>query len=346
VTLIGGHEGLIVRRTSEGIRKIASGPNLEVNLQGLMNEARMLRLMEGTGFAPRLYAVGDDWILQEDVGETLQQGADTNRTIVIDSERFRRNCARLLLALRDREIRHGDITAPNIAIGRNDQPIALDWQESHLFHEPRKSKHFSSDSFLLWRTASSAPSQIYPTPDTPRIIRRWSLVRDDLGGGSGTDNLKGKTLLDLGCFMGDFCGMAIADGMRAIGVDRGGFNTDVPDSITEARKLWDSRAQFLKGDILDLDSYEADAVLLFSTWSYIIQEYGQERADDLLGLIVAEASVLYFEMQLYGDGPGPAWATCDDDVHNHLSRFGKVVALGSFPVTGRPATRTIWRVTK
>ena len=47
-------------------------------------------------------------------------------------------------------------------------------------------------------------------------------------------------------------------------------------------------------------------------------------------------------LRLYGDGPGTDFMRSDDDVHNYLAQFG--VVAPTLPVTGRPASRTVWRV--
>lgn len=324
--LIGGHLGLQVWRTPEGILKLAGEPNLEANLTGLRNEARMLRLMEGTGFAPRLISETSIGLLQEDVGPTLQQGI-----IPKDAVRFRRNATRLLLALRARRIRHGDLTTTNLALRDGDVPVALDWQESRLFDESSVDKQPHSDSYLLWERLAEAGL------DEGRIMRRWMAVLADLGADVGTENLKGLRLLDLGCFQGDFCGLAAAEGMEAVG-----FDADA-ESIAEALRLWGTVAGFECADITHM-AYRADVVLLFSTWPYVRMNHGPTAAALLIADIVAQADRLYFETQLAGDGPGPDFLATDEDVGHYLSQFGDAVPLVTIPVAGRPANRTVWRV--
>lgn len=342
-TVIGGHRkqptndgpGLDVIRETRGIVKRAY---TEGDLIGIRNEARMLKELRGTGFAPELLEEGDDYIVQEDLGESQP---------VRDGEVLRQNATRLLWTLRQHRIRHGDLTGGNIII-KGDRPIAIDFQQSHFFDEPAQDKRKLSDSYFLWRVIQSISAELHPTPDSPRIIRRWMAVLGSLGGLTLGSPLEGKTLLDLGCFQGDFCAMAAAEGMLATGVDRGGFRQG-EDSINLALSLWADRedvVNFEHLDILDVDSFRYDAVLLFSTWAYIHNEYGKEKAFDLLDRIVAQCGTFFFETQLAGDGPGPDFLVTDDDVGNMLGQFGTPQPLVTIPVTGRPAERTVWKVSR
>lgn len=345
VIAIGGHQGLTVYRTPEGIRKVVEGDVLrEENLAGLHNEARLLRVLSGMRIAPALFDEAPTWILEEDLQRpSLQQLVETG-ALVQNGERFRRNCTKLLAMMRKARVRHGDLTAPNIIIDAEDRPIAVDWQQSHLYDEPMQDKHHFSDSYLLWRAAVQVGSVSEPTPDTPRVIRRWLMVLADLGGTVGITEVEGRRLLDLGCFQGDFCGMAAAEGMIATGVDQGGFNPEV-DSIEVARELWPD-CTFVRANITELSDYSADAVLLFSTWVYVLRDHGRAVADALIANIVRQTDRLYFETQLFGDGPGADFHQTDADVRNYLAQFGRVEALGSVPVTGRNAYRTVWRLSK
>jgi 2-polyprenyl-3-methyl-5-hydroxy-6-metoxy-1,4-benzoquinol methylase len=341
---IGGHKakpyddgpGLDVIREAGGIVKIAHTPG---DLEGIRNEARMLRLLSGSGFAPELIDEKEDRIIEEDLGEGEP---------IQDGEAFRRNCVRLLWALQQVNIRHGDLTGANIIV-KADRPMAIDFQQSNLYSEGPPQKRPLSDSYFLWRFAANSPAEQHPTPDTPRVIRRWLAVLGSLGGLAPDMPLRGKMLLDLGCFQGDFCAMAAAEGMRAHGIDTGGFNP-VENSLERAAALWESmlgtNIGFAPDNILGWPHFDYDVVLLFSTWSYVLNDYGKERAFDLLARIVGGCGVLFFETQLAGDGPGPDFLVTDDDVANMLGQFGVPEPLVTIPVTGRPASRTVWKVTR
>jgi hypothetical protein len=70
------------------------------------------------------------------------------------------------------------------------------------------------------------------------------------------------------------------------------------------------------------------------------------KAKEVLEQVIRDAGVFFFETQLWGDGPGPNFLQTDDDVQGLLLSVGAKVAkpLATFPVTGRPGRRTVWRV--
>lgn len=344
--LIGGHEGMDVSREGGIIVKrgrdvvnTSYGYPIE-NIQGLRNEARFLGVMQGSGFTPKpidFSVVGGTAILtQEDLGDPQPMQ---------DGEKFRHNCTRLLWTLRQRNVRHGDLTGANIII-REDWPWVIDWQEAHHIGEPAPQKQPHPDSWLLWRTVKGTadPEGHY---DVPRIARRWMSVLHSLG---AMDDLglpfKGKTLMDLGCFQGDFCAMAACEGMKAIGIDQGGFRTN-ENSISIAQERWAfmDELRFYQMNITEVGKFDAEVVLLFSTWSYIVQDFNRRTAENLLGKIISECGVLFFENQLWGDGPGPNFFINDGDIQQLLESYGRPVEkLETIPVGGRPASRTVWRV--
>lgn len=344
---IGGHEGMRVLRGPDGITKLAEHRDLaapytvEGNIASLLNEAKFLRVMSGSGWTPEILEVGDDYIVQTDVGETQ---------LVQDVEMLRRNCIRMLYAIRQRRVRHGDITSANIIV-RGDVPKAIDWQEAHFIGESAPQKQPWTDSELLFRSLSEWTGTDTPGEyDISRTSRRWRAVLGALG--ADTDlglPLKGKTLLDLGCFQGDFCAAAATEGMRATGVDRGGFRSG-EDSVAIGQGLWGLNSpwpeiQLVHMDITEIEAFDYDVVLLFSTWSYIAQEYGRKAAEALLERIMSQCGVLFFENQVHGDGPGPDFLRSDDDIAELLSRYGDVTKLVTIPVWGRPAERSVWGIT-
>ncbi len=62
--------------------------------------------------------------------------------------------------------------------------------------------------------------------------------------------------------------------------------------------------------------------------------------------MIRQAGVFFFENQLAGDGPGPAFLQEDKDIRAMMFCLGAttVNVIGTFPVTGRPASRTVWMV--
>lgn len=325
-----------------------------MNVTAIHNEAYMLDAMSGSGYAPELYDIGDDWSTQEDLGHTETP---------TDAEVWRQNLVRMLATIRAYGLRHGDLRGNNI-ITRGTRSWAVDWQESHHLGDVAPQKQPFADSALLMQHIKGT-QQANGQYDTPRVARRWHAVLGALGATMDFHlPLKDKTLVDLGCFQGDFCALAASEGMFAVGVDQGGFQQG-RNSIEIARALWTGTSglawgqpdhipalpfghvMFRQENILDAgDLYEADVVIMFSTWPYIVKDYGRRQADDLLRAIIQRAGVFFFETQLAGDGPGPDFLTRDEDVRDMLTHCGatKVQSIGTFDVTGRPAKRTVWKV--
>lgn len=327
-------EGLIIKYL---ITRDLKPPYTEKgNRAALKNEAEFLKVMEGSGFTPDLLDAKNDYIVQTDVGKTEPMQ---------DGEAFRRNCVLFLHEIRRRNVRHGDLTGPNVII-RDDWPWVIDWQEAHFIGQKAPQKSPFSDSYLMWKTVAGTISAKTQSFDVPRVARRWLVVLGALGATNSLSlPLQGKSLLDLGCFQGDFVAAASAEGMVATGVDMGGFRSG-GDSIAEARELWKGldRCFFSKQNLMDINTFNYDVVLLFSTFPYIVQQVGNEKAFDLLFRIVQEAGVLFFETQLYGDGPGPDFLKTEEDVGDLLNWVGTAKKLVTIPVWSRPASRTVWEV--
>ncbi len=355
VERVGGHRGMNVDRhlREDGttfIRKQAMhelgnsgqwhGIDLyDHNVKALRNEGEMLIAMRDSGFTPRFLEFGDDYLDQEDVGVSQ---------IPQDAEAWRRNLIKQLCAIRSRGLRHGDLKGANI-ITRKDWSWAVDWQEGHRLADPAPQRQPFSDSYLMMQHIEGT-ADASGRFDIPRVARRWRAVLGALGATMDVSlPLKGRTFLDLGCFQGDFVALAAAEGMTAAGVDKGGFRSG-ENSIAIARTLWrDLRfgeLHFRERDITEGLDYQADIVMMFSTWPYIVRDYGKTKAIRVLERVIKDAGVFFFETQLAGDGPGPEFLRTDGDVHDMLIAAGgkEVKPLAIFPVTGRSAARMVWRV--
>lgn len=175
-----------------------------------------------------------------------------------------------------------------------------------------------------------------------RAARRWGHLLEALAGDPGHENplpLKGKTFLDLGCYQGDFCGMAAAEGMEAVGIDCS------IDRITAAKEIWAGTAcTFHHIDILDWTDFHYDVVIMFSTWCYIVRQYQRAKAVDLISRIMEQCGVFFFETQLWGDREGPDFFQCDDDVRRLLEQFGDVQLLVTLPIGSGDIHRSVWEV--
>lgn len=358
---IGGHRGMDVERlpmaggrtyiSKKPLHDIGTQGDLlgvdlyELNVSAIHNEAFALCEMEGSGYTPVMVAVEDDILYEEDLGDG---------GMPLDAEVWRQNCVRMLATIRARGLRHGDLRGTNIITRgankgeRGNDPYAIDWQEAHYLGDvPPQKSPFSDSMFLMQHIIGT----VGPTgvADVPRVARRWGAILGVMGAATNLElPLKGKTFLDLGCFQGDFCALAASEGMYAVGVDQGGFRTG-ENSIEIARQLWEGfpfgELAFAQRNILN-GSCQADVVVMFSTWSYIVQDFGRRVAEDILRQVIAQAGTFLFENQLYGDGPGPEFLQEDKDIRAMMFRLGAttVNVVGTFPVTGRPASRTVWIV--
>ncbi len=252
--VVGGHQGLTVYRENGVIRKWAyGGENANPRcVNGVHQEARMLRELSGTGIAPELIEEGDDYILEEDLGESQP---------VVSFDDLRRNGVRLLWTLQQHRISHGDPwftldkkkKKGNVII-RDDRPMLVDFKMSRFFDEPIFDYRETSDQYHFWLNLAKVSPD-----DASGIISRWLAIVVALGGEASGNPLEGKSLLDLGCKQGDFCAMAAAAGMTAHGVDSD------ENLLAEAKALWADMAEkvtFSKLNILDCGNSRYDVVLL------------------------------------------------------------------------------------
>lgn len=290
----------------------------------LRNEARMLTHMQASCFTPVPHMIQEDErctaLTEEYLGESEP---------VTDEVIFRRECALLLLMLRDYGVIHGDLTSKNIIV-RNNRPMVVDWHQSRLINDPGPDKRPEGDAYHLWRAAAEL------SPDTSRHLRKWLAIRPYVQDGS---------LLDLGCADGDYCLFALAEkaGRAIHGVDK--------DRKVYRRALsWSGifRDLFFFHQSIDKwnpESPHYDTIFMMSVYPYMTEDYGRDRAAQLVRKAVGHSDQLFFETQLHGDGPGPKWFQTDYDVEKWLAWMGKVEQITTIPVHGRDASRTIWRVT-
>ncbi len=352
-TNIGGHRGLDVirREEADGSSVIlkrclheddnsndAIGDLYGLNETAIHNEAMMLDVMRGSGFTPDLIDIDDGVLTQSDVGLTEPP---------TDAETWRQAIVSMLAGIRARGLRHGDLKGANI-ITRQNKPWAIDWQESHGLNDVAPQRAPLSDSYMLMQHIEGT-LDIDGRFDIPRVARRWRTVLDGLGARAIGLPLKGKTFLDLGCFQGDFVALAAAEGMNATGIDAGGFRVG-ENSIEIGKELWKGfpfgSIGLVQYDIASAPRPEFDVTMMFSTWPYIVQDYGRPKAEMVLSDLIEYSGVLFFETQLHGDGPGPEFFKTDEDVEAELRFLGgnDIKALATFQVSGRPGRRTVWRV--
>ena len=333
-------------RTPDGILQVVhrrNGPEKYlINLKGLHNAAEKMRLLEDSGFTPRVLKEIKHSMLQEDLGLP----DDVMKYTPEQWQTMRRGLLNILLTLRQVGIRHGDFNGNNI-IPKDAVPYLIDWQESHFIGEkppqsmPLSDTHWVCQNLIRW-IGNSIKSDPY------RVCRRWAYIYSDLYENSQIKplqyELKGKTLLDIGCFQGDFTAFAAAEYMMSTGIDSGGFRSG-ENSIEIGRTLWPDipEIKLIQADVIDWPSFKYDVVLFMDTFPYVVRDHGKEAAIALLHRIVKEAGRVYFETQQWGDQSGIEWLKTDEDVQG-LVPVANWVKIVTIPENGVP--RTIWKITK
>lgn len=323
ILLKNNHDVSTFRNTDhQTIIKVA---NTEQGLILLANEARWLHHLNGSGFTPRLFMDEPGRIVMQDLGDSQE---------VFNLYNFRRKAILLLNTLRYFGVKHGDLTAPNIIV-KNDSPMAIDWGEAVELGGSLPSKRPEPDATHLWAVVAA-------NKDTTRMAGRWLAIREAYG----VNRLEGSTMLDLGCHEGAFVAAAAVEGVESIGVDHD------KEAISRAFNLWSGLVSvgFIHYNIMDFIpsiNQHFHFGLLLSVFPYLANVYGGKEALDLLAAIKAKCRVLFFETQLYGDGPGPDFFGIKSDVAQMLSYLPGVSTIEeivTIPVAGRDAARTVFMV--
>ena len=106
------------------------------------NEIWMLKHMWKSGFVPAAKRVDKYTISMVDFGvsEPVTNFFELNEYVM-----------KLKSVLQHYEIRHGDITPPNIIV-KNNAPCLLDWAEARLANDPRPSKRPGGDEYWIDKT--------------------------------------------------------------------------------------------------------------------------------------------------------------------------------------------------
>lgn len=335
MTLLKDQANVTTHRGADG--RILKTAKNNIGIAQLSNEAAFLITMATTGYVAKLLGyLGPEEaptsIFIEDLGDS---------GVVNDTDAILTDAINILASLRKRRVYHGDLTAPNL-IFRGDKLYLIDFAEAIDLDGPptRQPKRPEPDWFHMLQAAQAHG-------DPRRIIRRWLAIRESLG----TASLQGKSLMDFGCHEGYMVALAAADGASALGWDS--------DQIAcgNARTRWAELPMtekqfpltFLHHDLDYFRRHETksyDIALCLSTYPYLIQNVGEEKARLFLAKIVSTFGVLFFEAQSSGDGPGPAFWKDQNDVGEYLTVFGKVEEVCRLRIAGRDAERVTWKITK
>jgi len=346
VQLIHEHRGLKTYRDEGTIKQVAHSEDglelYEINLQGMQRAIWAMTLLAPYGFTPKLIDYDGYYLTMEDMGDT----EDVSNYSPDDWQDLRRGLVKCLWTMRHAGVRHGDLNGNNIIV-KNKKPYIIDWQEAHIIGtEPPQERPFTDTHFILqdmirWNKNPDVS-------DPYRVCRRWAEIYKDLTGGKLGLPLKHRTLLDVGCFQGDFCAFAAAEMMNVMGVDVGTFRSG-ENSIDIARELWQGmdNIELYQIDVIDWLSrvphldFKYDVVLFMDTFPYLVNNHGRNKSTILFQKMVNQAGVVYFETQMHGDKSGIEWLKTDNDVINLYpeAEWHKLAVINE---CGFP--RTLWRV--
>lgn len=302
----------------------------ETGVRELANERRMLDSLDKTPYVPRVYEVDQGKLIIEDVG-------DSGR--IFNDDRFFLNFINMLDAFRVLGINHGDLTSGNIRVV-DDVPKVIDWKESHFVFERVPDKRPEGDIYHAFDFLAH-------TNDPRRIGRRFFAMWCGLGVHRSQDRpyrtFGKERWLDIGCYTGAIAACAAVSGFDVHAIDISG------QSIKKANDQFGH---------LSIDFQVADAPLLttriavnvatcLSTYPYILQQHGELEAHHFVERLVTGSDVLFFETQLYGDGPGPIEFQAIEDVIGWMYDRGayEVEPICEIPLSDRNRVRTVLKVT-
>ncbi len=319
-------------------------PRYQQMYKAIHNAADKMRLLEDSGFTPKLLAEKDTEILQEDFGNKNDEGVEG--WSVEDWIDFRRALIRCLIFLRQKHIRNGDLNGNSNTWIRNKKPYLIDWWDSHFTWEkpPQAGGSGKTDAYWVF-TSLIRWSLDLNLSDANRCSRRWGAIH---GSFIGTFNcslpMEGKTLLDVGCFQGDFSAWAAAENMIVTGIDTGDFSSE-ENTIITAKRLWKDipNLKFEKADVMNWPNFKYDVILFMDTYSHLVKYLGKEAPTKLLNRMVNEAGCVFFETQMAGDRTGVEWLKSPEDVFA-LVPGAEFKHIATLPEHG--IDRTLWKITR
>ena len=109
------------------------------------NEAYALEVLYPSGYVPWAKRMGIDLICMEDLGKTQP---------VTDPETFMKHKNKILEALRETGLRHGDLTHYALIV-KDNKPYVIDWGESRTWDDPRPDKRREGDKYWLTKTMTA-----------------------------------------------------------------------------------------------------------------------------------------------------------------------------------------------
>lgn len=290
------------------------------------NEIRFLKLMEGSGYtAEKIERMDDRTFRMEDLGcgERVSLPAD-----------FLAHGPLVLETLRERGLRHGDLTHFNILVHGN-KPYIMDFADTRMAADPCPPKRPQSDTDLLTEALEFlAKRRCAPRDYFPRSSARWRLL-------GRTIPFRGKVVLDIACGPGDMVQRAVHAG--AARIDAVDYNPKWLSRITD----WAADAgignittthdniNFIDR-ILLADHY--DVGLCLSVFAYLTDPA------KLFAWLRDRCDVVVIEPQYAGDGQGPAWCNGPETFREFALRtFANVELIGETHVVCFDTYRGLWK---
>ena len=175
-----------------------------------------------------------------------------------------------------------------------------------------------------------------PPTHNQRAPEQWRII-------SGHVDFEGKTVLDLGCGYGDIMHRCHNTGARyVLGLDK---DMNLSGLLSDKRQI----INYLDYAFCDMDSglsqwvYDRsnpgwNIIICFSVLPYLTDPTAT------LHWIRQHSEQALIECQLSGDGPGPDWLKCPQDMRRWLDSIGwqSVERIGETTVKDRGTKRGIW----
>lgn len=291
------------------------------------NEFWFLMQMRETGFVPLAERISKEIIRMEYLKRIAITKSEERKLI--------KNIPLVLSAMQDKGVRHGDLTKVHI-LPQKGIPKIIDWSESRLVNDPRPDKRPEGDAYWLNRSIVELikDEEVVAPPYTvnTRASQIWGFIASAI-------DVRGKTIIDLGCGAGDLAIFALKAGAHFVMA----IDNDM-EVLEGARINFDNHgidtAKYQRGciNINDWDGSEWNGDIAICT---SVLPYLKRPLQFLRFLCKYEYSII--ECQYAGDGNGFSYILNDEDIRNEFARAGlQATRIGSTSVKEDKFTRTIW----
>jgi 2-polyprenyl-3-methyl-5-hydroxy-6-metoxy-1,4-benzoquinol methylase len=257
---------------------------------------------------------------------------------ITDEDNWIRSYNDIINILLKENIRHGDLTLYNV-FPKNNKPILIDFNESRYYNENLHDKRKEDDSHWLWRTMIHyLDITSYPPTKNSRAPEMWWAMKPYVCSNSI------KSVIDLGCGMGDISIRCLMNGKSVKMVDSNKEQLDIGRSkIQELSKGGlNTTVEYCESTISDfikLGNY-SDGMICFSVLPYL----SDTEVSDVLNYMKSHSKISFVEIQSKDDGPGKL---SEEQIFDLLEGhgFSKIENIGSTLVDYRNKKRIIWKLT-